>query len=202
MTETYHPYLVVGSQTQNKTRIAGWHRGALIILDCAACFVPIELFLIEVWPRQGLLILLFIIAPGLVGWQVARLLPECYYRTKPFELSGRIYKRLGVRFFRRFVPNGDYINRIIRRSEPEYKVISDKDSIIVFEGRTRLAEKCHLAALLLPLPAAVYALMLGWHWFALWMILPFIPFHLYPVLLQRYTRARIERVLNRRRLGR
>jgi hypothetical protein len=202
MTETCHPSVAVGGEGEDKTRIVGGYRGALIILDCAACFVPIELFLIEIWPRHGLISLLFIIAPLLAGWQVARLLPERYYRIKPLELSGRLYERLGIRFFKRFVPNGDYINRIIRRTEPGYRVISDKGSIIELESRTRLAETCHLAGLFLPLPSAVYALMLGWDLFALWMILPFIPFHLYPVLLQRYTRARIAKVRIRRRLGR
>jgi Glycosyl-4,4'-diaponeurosporenoate acyltransferase len=133
----------------------------------------------------------------IAGWIIVRLLPERYYQIKSFESSGRVYERLGIRFFKRFVPNGDYINRRIRHSEPVYRVICDENSIVKFEAGTRLAERCHIVSLLLMLPSAAYALMLGWNNFALWILLPNIPLHLYPVLLQRYTRARIQKVLNR-----
>ena len=45
-------------------------------------------------------------------------------------------------------------------------------------------------------PAAVYATVAGWLGMALWLTLPGIPLHVYPVLLQRYTRARMARARN------
>jgi hypothetical protein len=71
----------------------------------------------------------------------------------------------------------------------------NEESIARFAELTRLAEKSHLASLWLPLPCVVYALQLGWYEFALLLPLPNVPLHVYPVLLQRYTSARIQRVV-------
>lgn len=190
---------VAGKST---TQLSGFYLGAMIVFICAVSITPIELFLVEVWPHHGFFSLLLFVAPLIAGWVFAELLPDRYYRIKPCESRGLVYERLGIRFFKRFVPNGDYVNRIIRRSNAGYRVVCDKESIIRFEANTRLAEKCHLASLWLPLPCTIYALLLGWNKFALWMLLPNIPLHLYPVLLQRYSWARIQRVLKGERRGR
>jgi hypothetical protein len=95
------------------------------------------------------------------------------------------------------VPDGDYVNRIIGHSDPGYRVVCDEESIARFEVRTQLAEKCHLAGLWLALPCTVYALLLGLNKFGFWLLLPNVLLHLYPVLLQRYTRDRIQIVLKR-----
>jgi len=189
--------LAVDARGKSATQIPSLYLGIIIIVSCAACFVPIELFLVEIWSQHGFFSLLFFIIPFITGCLIAELLPEQFYRIKSFESSGRIYERLGIRFFKHFVPNGDYINRVIRHYEPGYKIIYDENSIVEFEAGIRLAERCHIVSLLLVLPSVVYALILGWNGFALWLLLPNIPLHLYPVLLQRYTRARIQRVLKR-----
>lgn len=178
-------------------QVSGRYLGAVIVVSCAACVTPVELFIVEVWPRHGFFSLLLVIAPVAAGWATARLLPERYYRIRAFESGGRVYEWLGIRLFKRFVPDGDYVNRLVRRSDPGYRLVRDADSLVRFEARTRLAEKCHVAGLWLALPCAAYALLLGWDGFALWLLLPNVPLHLYPVLLQRYTRARIQRVLAR-----
>ena len=153
----------------------------------------------EIWPLHGFYSLTLFVAPIIPAWLFDRLLSERYYRVRGWESSGRVYERLGIRFFKRFVPNGDYINRIIRHSDKSYRVIRDAESTVRHGDMTRLAERCHLAALWLPVPCIVYALMLGWNKFALWLFLANVPIHVYPVLLQRYTRARIQKVLTRRK---
>lgn len=197
MGNVFRSTLAADAGGKSATQLSGLYLGAMIIFSCAVSITPIELFLIEVWPRHGFFSLLLFVAPLIAGWVFARLLPERYYRIKPCEWSGRVYERLGIRFFKRFVPNGDYINRIIRHSDPGYRVVCDEESIARFEVGTRLAEKCHLAGLWLALPCTVYALLLGWNKYALWLLIPNVLLHLYPVLLQRYTRARIQRVLKR-----
>lgn len=188
-----------GNRRNSPTRLSDWYLGAIIIFSVAACIVPIELFIVEIWPRHGLFSLLLVIVPLLAGGLIVQSLPERYYQTTKIELRGRLYELMGIRFFKRVVPNGDYINRINRRFEPNYRIIGDKASIFEYEANTRLAERCHLISLILVIPSAIYALALGWNQFALWLLLPNIPLHLYPVLLQRYTRARIECVVNRNR---
>lgn len=181
------------------TRPSGWYLGGIMMFSMAVGFVPIELFLVEIWERHGFFSLLFVILPLFVGDLIVRHLPERYYQTRNFELSGRLYELLGIHFFKRLVPNGDYINRINRRSDPGYRVIRNKASLLEFESSTRLAERCHLVSLLMVLPSTIYAVALGWNQFALLLLLPNILVHLYPVLLQRYTRARIDRLLRPKR---
>jgi len=176
-------------------RMPGSYLGAMIVVSCAACLTPLEIFLVELWPLHGFASLLLVAAPLAAGWGIARRLPDAYYKTRRVESSGRVYEAIGIRVFKRFVPNGDYINRVIRRADPGYRVVRDVPSVVTFEGATRWAERSHLVSLMMVLPAAVYAVILGWDKFALWLTLPNIPFHLYPVLLQRYTRARIQRVI-------
>lgn len=202
MGDVFRSALAVDARGKSATQLSGLYLGAVIIFSCAVSFTPIELFLVEIWPRHGFFSLLLVVVPLIAGGVFAQLLPERYYRIKPCESSGRVYERLGIRFFKRFVPKGDYVNRIIRNSEPGYRVVCDEESIVRFEIETRLAEKCHLAGLWLALPCTVYALLLGWNKFALWMLLPNVPLHLYPILLQRYTRARIQRVLKREKCKR
>jgi hypothetical protein len=196
--------LAVDNNGKSETSIQGIYLGAVIIITCAACVTPLELFVMQMWDRHGFSSLLFFFLPLIAGSLVAGSLPERYYRVKPFESSGLVYERVGIRFFKRFVPGGDYINRIIRRSVPGYRVVYDEASVAEFEARTRLAERCHIIGIVLALPSVAYALILGWDGFALWLLLPNIPLHFYPVMLQRYTRARIQRVRcrgERKRLG-
>jgi glycosyl-4,4'-diaponeurosporenoate acyltransferase len=196
MGDAYQSILAVETRGKSSTQIPSLYLGAIIIISCAACFTPIELFLVEIWPVHGFYSLLLLVASLPGAWLSDRLIPDRYYDTKFFESSG-VYERLGIRFFKRLVPDGDYVNRIIRHSTPDYRLICSGYSLVRFEARTRLAERCHLAGLWLSLPSAVYALLLGWNKFALWLLLPNLPFHLYPILLQRYTRARIQKINKR-----
>jgi hypothetical protein len=123
-------------------------------------------------------------------------LPGGYYRCRPFERRGRVYEMLGVRYFRMLVPHGDVFNWLVRRSKPGYRVVRDRQTLADYEARTRVAEAFHLGSLLVMAPAAVYAMFAGWSGMALWLTLPSIPLHLYPVLLQRYTRARMAKPLD------
>ena len=55
---------------------------------------------------------------GLVAVSLLPLaLPHRYFRTAAFERSGRMYRALGVHWFRKVVPDGDIANRL-RRAEP------------------------------------------------------------------------------------
>lgn len=200
--DVFSSTLAADAGRKTASQLSGLYLGAMIIFICAVLITPIELFLVEIWPRQGFFSLLLVVAPLIAGCVFARILPESYYRIKPWEESGGLYEKLGIRFFKRFVPDGDYVNRRIRHSDPGYRVVCDQESIVRFAERTRLAEKCHLAGLWLPLPCTVYALLLGWNTFALWLLLPSVPLHVYPVLLQRYSRTRIQRILKREKARR
>ncbi len=189
--------LATADTSSKAAQISDSYQAAVIIISCAFSFTPIELLIMEIWPRLGFLSLLFFFAPLCVGTITAKHIPDSYFDIKRFEADGRVYELLGIRFFKRVVPKGPYINQLIRRFDPVYRIVRNKHSMIEFEAHTILAERCHLVSLLLMLPSAVYALMLGWHVFAAVILLPNIPIHVYPILLQRHTRARIQNALQR-----
>jgi hypothetical protein len=121
-----------------------------------------------------------------------------YYRLRPFEASGEFYVRLGVRFFRRFVPFGDYFNRLTRRTVPDFRVVRFPGDVARAERSGRFYERLHVSVLVFLLPPTCWGLICGQYWFAAQLILSNGLVNLYPALLQRYTRARLEALARRR----
>jgi len=125
------------------------------------------------------------------------LLPRAYYRVAPAHRARRLYEALGVRIFKAFATDGDRINRRARRVDPRYRVIRDRSAVDCFEAGTMAGERSHLVLLLVGLCSGVFALRIGWHGWAAGLTAANVIFNLYPVLLQRYNRARIARLRGR-----
>jgi hypothetical protein len=121
-----------------------------------------------------------------------------YYRLRPFEVSGKFYARLGVRFFRRFVPLGDYSNRLTRRRNPGFRVVRSAGDLARAERSGRLLERIHVTFLVSQLPLACWGVVCGQYGFAAELSLLNVLLNLYPIMLQRYTRARLEALTRRR----
>ena len=121
-----------------------------------------------------------------------------YYRLRPFEASGKFYARLGVRFFRRFVPLGDYFNRLTRRRNPDFRVVRSPADLAKAERSGRLFERIHVTFLVSLLPLTCWGLVCGQYGFAAELIVFNVLINLYPAMLQRYTRARLEALARRR----
>jgi hypothetical protein len=126
-------------------------------------------------------------------------LPASYYRIKSFERTGRLYEVLGVRLFRSLVPDGDLANRWRRRAEPGLRIVRNRRQAMAFVRRTEQSEKGHLVLLGMGLLSAAYACSIGWWGWAAYISAGNLVVNIYPVLLQRYTRNRIERILSRDR---
>lgn len=122
-------------------------------------------------------------------------LPSSYYRIRSFEQSGRFYEALGVRAFRYLVPDGDLANRWRRRRQPTFRVIPNRRFAAAFVRRTELSEKSHLVLLLIGALSTAFAWQIGWRGWALYLGVGNVLVNLYPVLLQRYTRARLRSVV-------
>jgi hypothetical protein len=120
-----------------------------------------------------------------------------YYRLRPFEASGEFYARLGVRFFRRFVPLGDYFSRLARRRIPDFRVVRSPADVARAERFGRFSERVHVSALVFLLPPTCWGLVCGQYGFAVQLILFNGLFNLYPALLQRFTRARLDALARR-----
>ncbi len=160
---------------------------------------PLLIFWLSVWgplrpfhyPAGDLLpplpLCVAVLAGGIALWWM----PASYYRIRSFERSGRLYEALGVRLFRWFVPDGDGANQWRRRREPTFRIIRNRRHALAFVRRTELGEKSHLVLLVLGGASSAFAWAIGWAGWALFLGIGNVLVNLYPVLLQRYTRARL-----------
>jgi len=149
----------------------------------------------DVAPHAGLF--LAACAAGVATWW----LPRSWYRIRPFEASGRIYEYAGVRHFRKIVPNGDWVNAWRRRRDPSFRVVPNVRAAEELRRRTIVGEKGHIVLLCLGAGSALFAWSIGWHAWAIYLGAANVLANLYPVLLQRYTRARIYRLASRKALN-
>jgi hypothetical protein len=166
---------------------------------------PLLMFWLYVWgplrpfdyPRGVLLPPLPLLAAGFAVGIAAWWVPASYYQIRAFERSGRLYERLGIRWFRWFVPDGDAANRWRRRREPNFRIIKNREYARAFRLRTELSERSHLVMLLLGGLSAAFAFAIGWTGWALYLSVGNVVVNLYPIFLQRYTRARLLKVATR-----
>ena len=126
------------------------------------------------------------------------LLPPGWYETQPFESSGKIYRYIGVPAFRRFVTNGDLVNRVVASRYPAYRVFPYADLRSSLRRQCFQSERTHLVAFAGGAVASAYALQIDWHGWAIWLTVTNIGTNLMPALVQRFTRARLS-ALERRK---
>lgn len=127
--------------------------------------------------------------------------PRSWYRIRAVERSGRLYEALGVRWFRCIVPDGDIANRLRRRRDSGHRMIAGRGSGDEFAQRTIESERGHLVLLLVGVMSAAFAWSIGWYGWALYITAGNLLANVYPIMLQRYTRARLARLYTRPPLG-
>jgi len=129
---------------------------------------------------------------ALAGQFVSFVLGSRYYRIRPFEREGHLYEKVGTGFFQMLVGRGPWtiLNPTLRFSGKVAQLAG-------LEKEMRKAEGGHLLAFIAVILATVFAAVQGWLDAAGWLLLFNVPFNLYPVMLQRCNRARIQRVLGR-----
>lgn len=121
-------------------------------------------------------------------------LPDAWLRIRRWEADGRVYQRLGIDAYRKAL-----------LASP-----SGPNAFLKFQGRraqlpglerfTRHAEMGHLTLLVVSSVVIAIAVWTGYWRTAIFLAIVNVPWNVYPVLLQRYTRSRLARI-NRRRLG-
>lgn len=114
---------------------------------------------------------------------------DAYFAPKQFEKNGTIYKLLGVHIFKRFLPTfGDYAIRITGVSLLKGYSASELKN---YEVLTRIYETIHLVA------GILYLVFLP---FSLISCSANLVINFYPIMVQRYNRARVYKILQRRGL--
>ena len=119
-----------------------------------------------------------------------RFLPAAYFVPRSFERGG-FYRALGLRWFRAIAPDGDWINSRLRRLDPSYRVVRDQRTRAEHIAGSIVNERWHTAWLLLGIITAGSAAATRQYGWALTVTALNVVFNLYPVLHQRYKRARL-----------
>jgi hypothetical protein len=124
---------------------------------------------------------------------------ELYFRPKPFERGGRLYEWMGVRLFKQFVV---WLGPIMgaRRDRPNGYFLWDRSAagISAFERKTRRSEVVHLIGIGVPVIAIASRLSGDSSDTGVIVVMGVLfVVNLPPVLLQRYTRARIYPLLKK-----
>ena len=132
-----------------------------------------------------------LLALTLLGMIIGASLLGGYFRLRRAESDGRIYEAIGVRRFRNIVTHGDPMVRFMIWIDPGSHTHLNASTLADREGRARRGEKIHWAMLLGSVPAAVWATLVRESWFAAYLLIANVPMNIYPILLQRYTRARL-----------
>ncbi|MBI2547225.1 MAG: hypothetical protein HYW23_02150 [Candidatus Aenigmarchaeota archaeon] len=135
-------------------------------------------------------------------WQkagdMARYVSDFYFKPKSFERSGKVYEALGVRKFKKIMFNGDYMNALLRKYNPNHKLIRNEGSAKSWEMFTRIYEGIHVGFGSLMLSGMVDRLANGDYDGAAIIAAINTVVNIYPIMLQRYNRARIYKVLDRK----
>ena len=115
-------------------------------------------------------------------------LPEAYHALRDFEHAGRVYDRVGVRVAKAALRRGP-----LARFNPDLHLPSGRTpgQLAQLAQRMRDAEASHAVLFVATLGVVVHALVRGW-WIAAALTLVFyVAINGYPVMLQRYNRARL-----------
>jgi hypothetical protein len=129
---------------------------------------------------------------AIVGQVVPFSLPAGFYEIRGFERTGRIYTCLGIRFFKKLVRRGP-----LSIFSPTFRPPHDRsvETFRFLDQETRKAETAHLLVFLLMVLLVGYALLGRWFDAMGWLMAFNILLNGYPVMLQRYNRMKIQRLL-------
>lgn len=132
---------------------------------------------------------------ALAGQAIDFGLPARYYDIHSFERTGRVYERLGIRWFQRLVRRQPLV-----RLNPSLRLGQDRRlaAFHQLECEMRKAETSHAYIFLLMLGFISYALFQQWFDAVGWMLVCNVFINGYPIMLQRYNRIRIKHVSNAR----
>ncbi len=141
-------------------------------LDAFGFRVPIFAFLVN-WLAMSWIVVL--------GQIVHLSFPSRYYDIKSFEQTGRIYERLGIRFFKNLVRRGSLSIFSPTLRFPKERTIPALQRL---EQEMRNAETGHVLIFTLILLVVIYALLRGCLDAAGWMLLFDVIINSYPIMLQ------------------
>ena len=127
-----------------------------------------------------------------------RRIGDWYFAPKSFEKDGRLYESLGVRHFQKlyFATGGKAVSYFSEMdSLPKYSSINHLRSL---ENKTKVYERIHHFFNLLMCPLIAESLHNQYHLATITVSFLNIGINIYPIMLQRYNRSRIHKLIERK----
>ena len=119
---------------------------------------------------------------------------------RPMEFEAPLYERLGVRTFKRHLPTGgDRHANYIGWHPIRDGGVDIQESLTKFDRKTRVAESCHILTLAFFGVICVGFMTAGEYSVAVLFALFNLALNVYPIMVQRYNRSRLLRLLDRKR---
>lgn len=125
---------------------------------------------------------------GMASRRVQVRLPDAYHRLRGFELSGRVYELVGVRLFKTMLRRGPLA---VFNPDLHLPVERTAERLEHLARRMRDAEASHAVLFIVTLVFGGFAALRGWWTAAAWTAVFDVVINGYPVVLQRYNRARL-----------
>lgn len=114
-----------------------------------------------------------------------------YYDEKGWERKGKIYEFIGINYFRKLLVLIGW-EKIIRKSNPIEK---NTAALMNLHHQTKKSELGHLIILIIVLGFTLFVAVKLSMMQSLWLMILNVLLNLYPVILQRYNRPRIQRAI-------
>lgn len=120
--------------------------------------------------------------------------PAAYYATRPFERTGQFYERVGIRVVKKLLRRGPLRIFSPTLQFPKEKTVSALRNL---DNEMRKAETAHMLTFIVMLLLFGYAVVEGWLDVVLWMLLFNILINVYPIMLQRYNRTKLQELIRK-----
>jgi hypothetical protein len=133
----------------------------------------------------------FLLGPG-VAIPVILRLPRGWFRVPAGERV--LHRALGVEVFGWLLDRSGYNRRFVY---PMWEFPNTRAGLLSRAQAARGGASAHGACFAIHMLLAAVALFTGYRWGALWILLPGVVVHLYPVLLQRSIMLRLQPLLDR-----
>lgn len=149
------------------------------------CIGPVFWF----WFQVGVNNLYFYVFIGISF--VIGLLPQRVIDSFQFSTKTNFYKRLGVRFIKKFVQNGDLVaslnqNKPLYKTENQYR--NHLKTVVMYE-------RYHIIGLIFFTLTIIYAFIIGQTTLSITILISNILYNLCPILLQQYNKLRIKKFI-------
>ncbi len=147
-------------------------------------FAPVLLFWVDYYSFNHLMGL------GVVSLSTC-MIPSSVLQKLQISDKRRCYEKLGVKAAQAFTQQGSFMNSLVKKADPSYRVLPNRAGIKKLVGQMVIFEKFHLVCLVFFFATMAMALGRGEILLAVVILAANLLINVYPLLIQQYNRARL-----------